>query len=378
MRVAVDAMGGDHAPAAPVAGAVMASRELGARIWLVGHEDVLRGRLAAHDVSELPIVVHHAPDVIGMDESPVAAIRRKPRCSMRVAFELLRDGTVDAIVSAGNSGAVMTGALFTLGGLPGIDRPAIAVSIPAVRGHVILIDAGASVDTDAENLVQFAVMGSIYAELLSGVSAPRVGILSNGQEEGKGTEVTRAASRILRETGGLNFVGYVEGRDVCQGAVEVVVCDGFVGNAVLKAVEGFGAMASSLLEGAFRRTWRSRLGYLLARPSLREMRRRLDYAEYGGAPLLGVAGVTIVAHGSSGPLAVRNAIRAAHDSARLGINRRIVDAVRQLPPMDSPARRRRARLWAQLKGRFGVRDGELGSEEGVGGDLRADEPPAGR
>lgn len=356
MRVAIDAMGGDHAPEATVTGAVLAARELGLRIWLVGHEDVLRGQLGELATDTLPITIHHAPDVIGMDEAPVAAIRRKPRCSLRAAFGLLRSGAVDAVVSAGNSGAVMAGALLTLGGLPGIDRPAIAVSIPAARGQVILLDAGASVDATPSQLVHFAVMGDVYARMLCGISTPRVGLLSNGQEESKGTEATRAASVALRKLS-LNYVGYVEGGDVCQGAADVVVCDGFVGNAMLKAIEGFGILAAELLTEALRHDWRGRLAYSFARRGLASVRQRLDYAEYGGAPLLGVNGVTVVAHGRSGPRAIRNAIRVAHDSSRLGVNQRILDAVRTVSATGLP-RQRRGRLWAQFRGRLAtMRDG---------------------
>jgi glycerol-3-phosphate acyltransferase PlsX len=357
MRVALDAMGGDHAPDATVAGAVLAARDLGIPVWIVGHEDVLQAKLAAHDTRDLPLTVQHAPDLIRMDESPVA-IRRKPRCSMRVAFELLRDGTVDAVVSAGNSGAVMAGALLVLGRLPGIERPAIAVSIPSRQGHVVLLDAGANVDAEAVNLVQFAVMGEIHARVQCGVQTPRVGILSNGEEETKGTETTRAASAALKGVG-LNFVGYVEGRAIAQGAVDVVVCDGFVGNAVLKSVEGIGELAGELLRDVFSRGWRGRLAYVLTRRALSGIRQHLDHTEYGGAPLLGVDGVTIVAHGSSEPLAIRNAIRVAHEAARLEVGRQIADAVLVLPPVLAADGRRRRRIWAQLRNRLAsIRDGQ--------------------
>jgi glycerol-3-phosphate acyltransferase PlsX len=361
VRVAIDAMGGDHAPEAAVGGAVLAARELGIPVWLVGHEDVLQARLADHDTRDLPLTVQHAPDLVRMDESPVVAIRRKPRCSMRVAFELMRDGTVDAVVSAGNSGAMMAGALLVLGRLPGIERPAIAVSIPSGKRHVILLDAGANVDAEPLNLVQFGVMGEIYARVLCGIDTPRVGVLSNGAEESKGTETTRAACAAL-QTVPLNFVGYVEGRAIGQGGADVVVCDGFVGNAVLKAIEGFGDVAGELLRGVFSSGWRGRLAYLLTRRTVAEMRGRLDYAEYGGAPLLGVDGVAIVAHGSSGPQAIRNAIRVGHESARLELGRQIVEAVQVLPPVLAVEGRRRRRIWAQLRKRLAsIRDGQEGA-----------------
>ncbi len=379
VRVAIDAMGGDHGPEATVAGAVLATRELGVPIWLVGHADVLRAKLAEHDAGGLPLTIQHAPDVIRMEDAPVAAVRRKPRSSLRVAFDLLQGGRVDALVSAGNSGAVMAAGLFTVGSLPGVERPAIAVPIPATRGLVVLLDAGASVEADPRHLAQYALMGHVYARVLSGLSAPRVGLLSNGREESKGTHATRAASRMLRQLP-VQFVGYVEGRELCDGDVDVVVCDGFVGNAVLKTIEGFGALATELLSGAFKRTWQGRLGYLLARGAMAEIRERLDYAEYGGAPLLGLGGVAIVAHGSSGARAIRNAVRVAHDSVRLEKNRQIVDAISglQAPP---PATRRRRRLWQQIKGQFGrIRDGEPGAVDvpKPSAEDEADEPSEGR
>jgi glycerol-3-phosphate acyltransferase PlsX len=374
VRVAIDAMGGDHAPEATVGGAVLAARELGIPVWIVGHEDVLQAKLADHDTRDLPLTVQHAPDLVRMDESPAVAIRRKPRCSMRVAFELLRDGTVDAVVSAGNSGAVMAGALLVLGRLPGIERPAIAVSVPSGDRHVILLDAGANVDAEPINLVQFAVMGEIYARVLCGIDTPRVGVLSNGEEESKGTEGTRAACAALK-TVPLNFVGYVEGRAIGQGGADVVVCDGFVGNAVLKAIEGFGDVAGTLLRGVFSSGWRGRLAYFLTRRAVVEMRERLDYAEYGGAPLLGVDGVAIVAHGSSGPQAIRNAIRVAHDSARLELGRQIVAAVQALPPVLAAEGRRRRRIWAQLRNRLAsIRDGQDASDAPPGNESQP--PPA--
>ena len=356
VRVAIDAMGGDHAPEATVGGAVLAARELGVAVALVGHADVVRGQLAEFDVEDLSISVEHAPDVIRMDEPPVSAVRRKPRSSLRASFELLRTGRVDAVVSAGNSGAVMAAGLFSVGGLSGVDRPAIAVPIPVAHGHVVLLDAGASVEASARDLVQYALMGQVYARVLSGIAAPRVALLSNGQEDSKGTEATRAASAELRQLP-IGFVGYVEGRDICRGSVDVVVCDGFVGNAVLKALEGFGGMTLELLRAAFLRSWQGRIGYWLARRALAEVRDRLDDAEHGGAPLLGLDGVAIVAHGNASARAIRSAVRVAHDSVRLEMNRQIAEALASLSPI-SESGPRRGRLWRQLRGRFTAgRDG---------------------
>jgi glycerol-3-phosphate acyltransferase PlsX len=322
MRVALDAMGGDHAPREIVAGAADAVRDLGIEVALVGpaarlREEMRGGASAAH----LRIV--DAPDVIGMAEAPAMALRRKRRSSIAVALDLVRRGEADAMVSAGNTGAVMAAALLTLRPIEGIDRPAIAAVLPTQRGRALMLDAGANVDCRPKHLLQFAVMGSVYAQRVMGVPSPRVGLLSNGEEDTKGNELVIRAAELLRRSG-LRFIGNIEGRGVFAGDADVVVCDGFVGNAVLKFGEGLALGIFSLLREELSRGLLVRLGVALARPRLRALARRLDHTEYGGAPLLGVDGICIVSHGSSKSRAIRNAIALAAESVRS----HMVDAIR--------------------------------------------------
>jgi phosphate acyltransferase len=322
MRVALDAMGGDHAPREIVAGAAEAVRDLGIDVVLVGPEERLREETrAAAPVREFRIV--DAPDVIGMAEAPAMALRRKRRSSIAVALDLVRRGEADAMVSAGNTGAVMAAALLTLRPIEGIDRPAIAAVLPTQRGRALMLDAGANVDCRPKHLLQFAVMGSVYAQRVMGVPSPRVGLLSNGEEDTKGNELVIRAAELLRRSE-LRFIGNVEGRGVFAGDADVVVCDGFVGNAVLKFGEGLALGIFSLLREELSRGLLVRLGVALARPRLRALARRLDHTEYGGAPLLGVDGICIVSHGSSKARAVRNAIALAAESVRS----RMVEAIR--------------------------------------------------
>jgi glycerol-3-phosphate acyltransferase PlsX len=322
MRVALDAMGGDHAPREIVAGAAEAVRDLGIEVVLVGPEAQLREetRLVS-SARELRIV--DAPEVIGMAEAPAMALRRKRRSSIGVALDLVRRGEADAMVSAGNTGAVMAAALLTLRPIEGIDRPAIAAVLPTQRGRALMLDAGANVDCRPKHLLQFAVMGSVYAQRVMGVPSPRVGLLSNGEEDTKGNEVVIRAAELLRRSG-LQFIGNVEGRGVFAGEADVVVCDGFVGNAVLKFGEGLALGIFSLLREELSRGLFVRLGVALARPRLRALAKRLDHTEYGGAPLLGVDGICIVSHGSSRARAIRNAIALAAESVRS----QMVEAIR--------------------------------------------------
>jgi len=322
MRVALDAMGGDHAPREIVAGAAEAVRDLGIEVALVGPEARLREEMpGGGSAADLRIV--DAPDVIGMAEAPAMALRRKRRSSIAVALDLVRRGGADAMVSAGNTGAVMAAALLTLRPIEGIDRPAIAAVLPTQRGRALMLDAGANVDCRPKHLLQFAVMGSVYAQRVMGVPSPRVGLLSNGEEDTKGNELVIRAAELLRRSG-LRFIGNVEGRGVFAGDADVVVCDGFVGNAVLKFGEGLALGIFSLLREELSRGLLVRLGVALARPRLRALARRLDHTEYGGAPLLGVDGICIVSHGSSKSRAIRNAIALAAESVRSDM----VDAIR--------------------------------------------------
>ena len=306
-------MGGDHSPAHEVDGAVMAARRWQIPIVLVGQSELLAQELANHDTQGLDIRVEHASEVVGMHDSASDAVRRKKDSSIRVAFNLLKEGRVNAVVSAGNSGATMAVGMFVLKRIQGIDRPAIATVVPNLKDQTLVLDVGGNVDCKPPHLVQFALMGSVYASQMLGKPSPRVGLLSNGAEESKGNELTREANQILKRTS-LNYVGYTEGRDIYNANVDVVVCDGFVGNVVLKVSEGLAEAIGAILREEFGSRLLSKLGYLLARPALKAFKKKVDYAEYGGAPLLGVQGTAMICHGSSNPRAIMNAIKMAHDS----------------------------------------------------------------
>jgi len=308
-RVAVDAMGGDHAPREVVHGAVHAARDPGVEVILVGPTRTLQGELRGLG-ADRTVRIEEAPDVIGMAEAPAMALRRKRRASIPVAVDLIRRGEADAMVSAGNTGAVMAAALLGLGRIEGIDRPAIAAVLPTTLGRAILVDVGANVDCRPKHLLQFAVMGSVYAARVLGVPSPRVGVLSNGAEETKGNELVIRAAELLRASG-LRFIGNVEGREFFDGTADVVVCDGFVGNVALKFGEGLALGIFTLLREELRRTMRVKIGAALSLPGFRAVRRRMDYTEYGGAPLLGVNGVSIISHGRSSPRAIKNALLVA-------------------------------------------------------------------
>jgi len=262
---------------------------------------------------------------VTMDESPSNALRKRDS-SMQVAFDMMKRGEVQAVVSAGNSGAMMAIGLLVVGPLAEVARPAILIVVPSAGKGTVIIDAGANVECKPRHLLQFGLMGSVYAEQVLNISKPRVGVLSNGEEEGKGNELTRAASELLAAAA-LNYIGYVEGRDIFNGKVDVVVCDGFTGNVALKTMEGVASFVTNVLREAFRHRVLSKVGYLLARNSLRDAYRKLDYAEYGGAPLLGLDGIAIIAHGGSNPLAIKNAIRVADEFASHDVNRHISEAL---------------------------------------------------
>jgi len=307
VRIAVDAMGGDFAPGRVVEGALAAARHSGVAVTLVGRSDAIRAELARHDDrASLDVTVVDAPDVIGMGESPAAALRRKPGASIRVAAELVKCGDAAALVSAGHTGATVVAAHAVFGMLPGVDRPALAPAIPTRTGIAVLLDAGATV----EYLLQFGVLGAVYAEALLGVARPRVGLLSIGEEEGKGNELTREAFKLLK-VAPIAFSGNIEARDMFSGAADVIVCDGFTGNVALKLSEGLVETVEELLGAELSSTFSSQVGYLLSRRAFRRFRKRLDYSEYGGAPLLGVSGLAFVCHGRSSVKAIRNAVVAA-------------------------------------------------------------------
>jgi glycerol-3-phosphate acyltransferase PlsX len=339
VRLVLDAMGGDHAPQAVIDGGVLFAREHPEHeVVLVGDATRVREPLAR---ARAPgnVHLHHASEVVEMDEHATAAFRRKKDSSLRVGFELVRDGHASALVSAGNSGAVMAGGLLVLGRLPGVERPAIATLFPALRGggRCLLLDSGANVDCRPSHLAQFAVMGEAYVRARLGIQRPRIAVLSNGEEPSKGTALTREASELLRGSG-LAFTGYVEGKDIFSGEVEVVVTDGFTGNIVLKTSEGVAMGVVGVLRSAIEKRGGlpEKLGALLLKPTLAGLRKVVDYAEYGGAPLLGLQGVVIVAHGRSSPRALQNALRAALQTARSGfqeeLTRCIERAATWLPP----------------------------------------------
>lgn len=327
-------MGGDLGPAELVAGAVRAVREDGALVTLVGRAGEVESALARLGPRPAGIEVVDAPDVIEMTDSPVNAVRAKPRSSMVVAMELLRAGAATAFVSPGNTGAVMAAALFTLRRVRGVERPALAQIFPTLRGHCLLVDVGANVDCKPEHLLQFGVMGSTYLEKVFDRPSPRVGLLSNGEEDTKGNALLREAHPLLRASR-LNFVGNVEGRDIPMHGADVVVTDGFTGNVALKLGEGCGSFLKQLISEEARRDPLGILGGLLLKPALSRVSRRVDYEEYGGAPLLGVQGVCIVAHGRSNAKAIRSALRVARHAAendlpeaiRVGIQAELPQAV---------------------------------------------------
>jgi len=316
-------MGGDHAPRAEVEGAVLAAREYGTRILLVGIEATVKAELNRHRHRGLPIEVVPASEVITMHDSPSQAFRRKKESSLHVASRLVRENKADALVSAGNTGAVMTVARFVIGTLPSVDRPALAAAFPNMKEKVtVILDVGANVDSKPVHIEQFAVMGEIYYRALWGVKRPRVALLSIGEEEMKGNELTREAAALLKQTA-LNFSGNVEGRDVFRGDVDVIVCDGFIGNIALKISEGLVEHIGGMLKKAIKSSLTSQLGYALSKRAFDSFRKRTDYSEYGGAPLLGVRGITIIGHGRSNPNAIKNAIRVANELCRLRVNEKI-------------------------------------------------------
>jgi len=311
VRVALDAMGGDRGPEVNVEGAVLAAREFSATVVLVGIEEEVRRHLRQHDIQGLCLTVRHAPEVVEMDESPSAAVRRKRQSSIRIGLDLVKRGEADAFVSAGNTGAVMATALVVLGPLPGVERPAIAVVVPTLTGRAVLLDVGANVDCKARHLVQFAIMGNVYARDFLGLPRPRVGLLSIGEEESKGNELTREVFKELEDESSLNFIGNVEGRDVFSGNADVVVCDGFTGNVALKITESVLDTMFHLLREELGKDLRGKAGSLLLLPAFKRFKRRVDPSEYGGAPLLGVNGVCVISHGRSTGKAIKNAVRAA-------------------------------------------------------------------
>ena len=315
-------MGGDEAPTANVQGALEAATEHGIPVVLVGPERRLRRELGRGRSLPDGIEIVDAPDVVAMDESPVVVLRNKRRSSLTVSAELLRDGQACAMVTPGNTGAAWVAAKSILGMIEGVDRPALAAILPKADGHTLVLDVGANIECKPHQLVQFAVMGALYAEAVLAVQEPRVGLMSMGGEENKGGPRVREQYRVL-SSAGIRFVGNVEGRDVFAGDVDVIVCDGFTGNVMLKVAEGLGEMILSVLREEARRSPMYGTGLLMAKGAFRNLRRKVDYSEYGGAPLLGVAGACLVAHGRSNARAICNAIRFAASYSASGVIGRI-------------------------------------------------------
>ena len=322
--IAVDAMGGDHAPKVEVEGAIRAVSSLDVSVVLVGREDVLTRELAVHSsAADLPIRIQNATEVVTMEDSAAKAFRAKKDSSIRVACRMQMHGEVQGVVSAGNTGACMTTAKIVQGMIRGVDRPALASAFPTLKGTpVIVIDVGANVDSSPEMLGQFAVMGEMYSRIIFRNRSPRVGILSIGEEEHKGNELTRAATPVLKALP-INFIGNVEGRDIYSGIADVVVCDGFIGNVALKVSEGLVDMITGMLKESLAETVTRKIGYVLSRAAYKDFRKRVDYSEYGGAPLLGVKGVNIICHGRSNSNAIKNAIRVAAEFAEARITEKL-------------------------------------------------------
>jgi glycerol-3-phosphate acyltransferase PlsX len=339
VRVALDAMGGDHAPGEIVLGAVEAAREYGIGVYLVGKEDQIKAELARYDTAGLDLPVVHADEVIPMDEHDPARAARNKNTSMVRALQLVKDGEALGAVSAGNSGAMMAASLFTLKRLPGVERPALGGVFPTRNGICLVIDMGANTDCKPEYLLQFAVMGSIYMERIFQVKSPRVGLLANGEEEGKGNEQVQQAHQLLKKSApslGLNFLGNIEGRDIPAGSVDVVVCDGFVGNVVLKLAEGLSETLIELIKSEIASDLPGKLAGAVVRPRLRRLVKRLDYAEYGGVPLLGVNGAAIISHGRSKAKAIKNALRVARQTAETDVTGSIISGLTRLNTNGTP------------------------------------------
>ncbi len=329
MPIAVDAMGGDFAPRCAVEGSFRSAVEDGAEILLVGDETRVRAELARLGDPRGRIEVVHAEEVVTMDDPPITPIRKKRRSSMRICAELVKQGRAQAMLTAGNTGAAMVSAKMVIGTVAGVDRPALAAVLPNVKGRTVVLDVGANVDSKALHFREFAVMGHFYAQEVIGTPSPRVGLMSIGEEESKGTDLTREVFKVLKNTG-LNFVGNVEGRDVFNGAVDVIVCDGFIGNVILKSAESLAELVGRMLREELERSSRTKTGYLLAKPAFDRFRARTDYREYGAAPLLGVNGGCFIGHGSSNARAIQNAIRRAGEFTAARLDTKIRDKIAEL------------------------------------------------
>ena len=314
ITIAVDGMGSDHSPASEIEGVVAAAKAWNVRIVLVGRESVLQPLLKKAGGNLLPVEIRNADEVVTMDEPPTAALRKKKNSSIRVAADLVRNGEAAGLVSAGNTGAVMATSKMVFGMVSGVDRPALATVLPTLTGHSVMLDVGANVSCKPHHLVQFAVMGHLFSRKIVGIASPRVGLMSVGEEESKGNDLVKEVHQALKQVN-LNFIGNVEGRDIYNGRADVIVCDGFTGNVALKTSEGLIEAMLKLMKEELTRNMQARLGAALSRQAFRRLKKRLDYSEYGGAPLLGLRGASIICHGRSNGNAIKNAIRVAKDFA---------------------------------------------------------------
>src|SRR6516225_10355084 len=329
-KIAVDAMGSESGPSVEVDGAIQAATQYGTPIVLVGQEERVRELLRERDAESLPIEVVNASEVITMEDAAASAARRKKDSSIHVAARLMRDSAVSGFVSAGNTGAVMATVKMIMGTLPVVDRPALSTVLPTQKGKpAILLDVGANVDCKPHHLEQFAIMGDIYSRAIFGIRRPRIGLLSIGEEDSKGNELTKEVFKALKRAP-INFIGNVEGRDIFKGEIDVIVCDGFTGNVALKLSEGLIETFATMLRQELEKTIAAKVGYILAERAFRAFRKRMDYSEYGGAPLLGMKGITIVCHGRSNANAIKNAIRIAHDFSKHRVNQVIETEFRKL------------------------------------------------
>ncbi len=348
MKIAVDAMGGDFAPQAIIEGAYLAAKNYGTKVILVGDEDQVSKELSKYPTSKLSIYVRHASHVVAMHDSPSLVIRRMKDTSIKVAIDLARDGEASGVISAGNSGAAMALAMYIFRKLEGVDRPAIATTHPTPTGSTVLVDSGGNVDCKPFHLIQFAMMGEAYAKYILGAEEPRIGVLSNGEEEGKGNELTREVHEILSKAD-MNYIGYVEGRDLNSGRVDVIVCDGFVGNVALKISEGLWETISAILKWEAHDNLRAKAAYFLMKRAMRRLEKRLDYSEYGGAPLLGINGNCVISHGASNAKAIMNAIVLASNLAKNRLNEHLTQELNEKHDLLRLGQRRQEKIVESIK-----------------------------
>ena len=329
MKIVLDGMGGDHAPGATVEGAVLATQEFGSRIIIVGIKDVMERELAKYGSHFPHIEIHHASEIIDMHDAPAASVRKRKDSSINVAVKLVKEGKAQAIVSAGNTGAVVCATTLYLKALKGVERPGIAIVVPTLKGVSLIIDVGANIDPKSYHLFQYGMMGDVYCRAILKKFNPTIGLLNIGQEASKGTDFTKKTYGLFAQSR-LNFIGNVEGRDLFNGRCDVIVCDGFVGNVLLKVSESLAESLSALLKRELGESFITRIGALFSKSALKAMKREMDYTEYGGAPLLGIDGVCIICHGSSSAKAIKNAIKVAAEFVDHKVNQHIVESISRL------------------------------------------------